>query len=299
MFKILLKYFFNGIVIKSIFIILVQNLFFAIIFLILINLGSIVVLIALELEFLPYIFSIIGIGALAVLLIFVLLVLDIIYQYFLEKLRYYPLGMYLSIVFFLGNIYFVSKYLNILREFPISILFSKCSNWSCTMQESIDTSAVLDAILNYEFIVQFLIAGFLLLFYIIFSIMRVLNEILNRMQDRLPYIFLTIYFGSLGILFIYVFLLYIMNYINRDTLHIVYTVCQECLSWCNTHTYILRYLMEFELTARFLIISIVAYIVWVGVSILVDVKVRIFIKIKKSSHQLARIFHIAFYGVKK
>jgi len=72
----LLKYYILSIlVLNSIFIILVQDLYMALIFVAINYLIVTVALFALELEFLYYIFSIIYRGALAILLIIVLLVL--------------------------------------------------------------------------------------------------------------------------------------------------------------------------------------------------------------------------------
>ena len=118
MFEIFLCCCFSILVINSIFIILVQNLFFAILFLVTNYLVATVALLALELEFLAYIFSIIYIGALAVLLIFVLLLLDIKSKYFFKSFFLsFPIGISLSIVFFLEIVYLVFKHFNVINSF--------------------------------------------------------------------------------------------------------------------------------------------------------------------------------------
>ena len=69
--------------------------------------------------------------------------------------------------------------------------------------------------------------------------MRVLGTTGKKMSGRLPYFFLTIYFGSLGILLTSVLFIYLITYINTETLHIISMVLQKGVSWCSdTLTYL-------------------------------------------------------------
>ena len=164
--------------------------------------------------------------------------------------------------------------------------------------EKVNNLEVLSIILYSNHIVNFFLVGLILCFYIIFSIMETIKIFRREMSERLPYIFLTIYFGSLGLLLIHVFFMYLITYINMETLHIIDMVLQKGVSWCSAHTYILRYIMELEFGAQFLIISLLLYVVSVGVYVLVDIKKTIILQIKESSHQLTVIFYKAIYGVK-
>ena len=155
-------------------------------------------------------------------------------------------------------------------------------------------------LLNNEFVNQFLIAGLLLFLSFIGAVVLVLGNIYRKMNERLPYIFLTIYFSSLAILLIYVLFLFLMdcNINITETFHTVSIVCKESVSWCSAHAYIIRYIMELELIAQFTIVSLITRITLIVIFTLVGILLKILMRIRKSSYELGRIFHIAVFGVK-
>ena len=186
MFEIFLCCCFSILVINSIFIILVQNLFFAILFLVINYLVATVALVALELEFLAYIFSIIYIGALAVLLIFVLLLLDIKSKYFFKSFFLsFPIGISLSIVFFLEIVYLVFKYFNVNSYNYVSKLFYEYSSWY-SKKENINDLEIISTVLYSEFVVQFLIVGLILFLSLIGAAILIVIEVKTHIKMQKP-----------------------------------------------------------------------------------------------------------------
>ena len=148
---------------------------------------------------------------------------------------------------------------------------------------------------NINLKIQFLIVGLILFFYMLSLIREAVKNARREMNERLPYLFLTIYLGSLAILLIFVCLLYIINFVNMGSYAILCGMFNTCVSWCSEHTYIIRHIGELNLGAQFLILSSIIYVAWVGVSALIDIKVKTLIKIRESLYLFADIFRRTFY----
>ena len=169
----------------------------------------------------------------------------------------------------------------------------------CNREEIItDFEYISSILLSNEFVNQFLIACLFLSF--IGAVVLVFGTIYRKINERLTYIFLSIYFSSLAILLIYVLFLFLMdcNINITETFHTVSIVCKESVSWCSAHAYIIRYIMELELIAQFTIVSLITRVTLIGIFTLVGILLKILMRIRKSSYHLGRIFHIAVFGVK-
>ena len=143
----------------------------------------------------------------------------------------------------------------------------------------------------------FLITDFLLFLYIIFSIMRMMLQSIRK-SGRLPYIFLALYMGSLGVLLLCVLFLYMQNYANMYTYHSICEFFCTCASWYSRHSYIITFLMDLEFIPQLVLFGLVVYMVESFVSIIVDMKVKTLMYIRESSYQFSILVSIALYGVK-
>ena len=86
---------------SSLCVVLVQNTFFALLFLILCFFLTSILLFFFECEFLALILIIIYVGAVAVLLLFVLIMLETkLKSFFKDIIKYFPFGVFINGVFF-------------------------------------------------------------------------------------------------------------------------------------------------------------------------------------------------------
>jgi NADH-quinone oxidoreductase subunit J len=147
--------------VSSLCVVLLQNTFFALLFLILSFLLTSIILFFLECEFLALILIIIYVGAVAVLLLFVLMMLETkIKSLSKDIVRYFPFGVMINGVFFFELVSLISRsfsensYLN-------SFSFNNYLNWYVKL-DSLTDLEVYGQLLYTQFVLQVLIVGLIL-----------------------------------------------------------------------------------------------------------------------------------------
>jgi len=161
MLNVLSSMFFFLLGISSLCVVLLQNTFFALLFLILSFLLTSIILFFLECEFLALILIIIYVGAVAVLLLFVLLMLEIkLKSLSKDVLKNFPFGVLINGVFLFELLNIISKsfsnnpYLN-------SFSFNSYLNWYVKL-DSLTELEVYGQFLYTQFVLQVLIVGLIL-----------------------------------------------------------------------------------------------------------------------------------------
>lgn len=145
----------------SLCVVLLQNTFFALLFLILSFLLTSIILFFFECEFLALILIIIYVGAVAVLLLFVLIMLETKLKSFSKDvIRYFPFGVFINGVFFFELVSLVNQ------TFPKSTLghedsFNSYLNWYNAL-DSVTEIEVYGQLLYTQFVLQVLIVGLIL-----------------------------------------------------------------------------------------------------------------------------------------
>ena len=157
-----LSYFFLTILfISSLCIVLLQNTFFALLFLILSFVLTSIILFFLECEFLALILIIIYVGAVAILLLFVLMMLETKLKNVSKDIMiYFPFGVFINGIFFMEFLNLISKSFSA-NAYSSSSSFNVYLNWYQNLDSLIDVE-VYGQILYTQFVLQLLIVGLVL-----------------------------------------------------------------------------------------------------------------------------------------
>lgn len=150
----------------SLCVVLFQNTFFALLFLILSFLLTSILLFFFECEFLSLILIIIYVGAVAVLLLFVLIMLETKLKSFSQDVvRYFPFGVFINGIFFFEFVSFINQtFTNNLFFFTNSkefVKFNSYLNWYDIL-DSVTELEVYGHLLYTQFVLQVLIVGLIL-----------------------------------------------------------------------------------------------------------------------------------------
>lgn len=157
-----LSYFFLIILgISSLCIVLLQNTFFALLFLILSFVLTSIILFFLECEFLALILIVIYVGAVAILLLFVLMMLETKLKNLSKDIMiYFPFGIFINGIFFMELINLVYQSFNT-NSYLNSFSFNTYLNWYHNLDSLIDVE-VYGQLLYTQFVLQLLIVGLIL-----------------------------------------------------------------------------------------------------------------------------------------
>lgn len=174
-----LSYFFLTILgISSLCIVLLQNTFFALLFLILSFLLTSIILFFLEAEFIALILIVIYVGAVAILLLFVLMMLETKLKNFSKDIvTYFPFGVFINGIFFIELASIISKSFSS-NGYSNSFSFNNYLNWYGKLGSLFDLE-VYGHILYTQFVLQLLIVGlvlFLALVGVVFLTMKPINN---------------------------------------------------------------------------------------------------------------------------
>lgn len=184
MFNILLFLFILLMIFNSLAIILSNNSIHSVLFLVLNFIISSGLLLVFEREFLALSFLIIYVGAISILFLFVVMMLDIkIKNSQLDLLKYFPIGFFLGILFFLEIIYmlFYSFWVNTYKH---TIFINYYINWFKTIDNITDIVA-LGQIIYTHYVVQFLLAGIILLVSVIAAVVMTQDNIVKKPKKQL------------------------------------------------------------------------------------------------------------------
>lgn len=184
MFNILLFLFILLMIFNSLAIILSNNSIHSVLFLVLNFIISSGLLLVFEREFLALSFLIIYVGAISILFLFVVMMLDIkIKNSQLDLLKYFPIGFFLGILFFLEIIYmlFYSFWVNTYKH---TIFINYYINWFKTIDNITDILS-LGQIIYTHYVVQFLLAGIILLVSVIAAVVMTQDNIVKKPKKQL------------------------------------------------------------------------------------------------------------------
>lgn len=184
MFNILIFLFILLMIFNSLAIILSNNSIHSVLFLVLNFIISSGLLLVFEREFIALSFLIIYVGAISILFLFVVMMLDIkIKNSQLDLLKYFPIGFFLGILFFLEVIYmlFNSFWVN---TYEHTILANYYINWFKTIDNITDIVA-LGQIIYTHYIVQFLLAGIILLVAVIAAVVMTQDNIIKKPKKQI------------------------------------------------------------------------------------------------------------------
>lgn len=157
-----LSYFFLTLLcISSLSVVLVQNTFFALLFLILSFFLTSIVFFLLELEFLGLILITIYVGAVAVLLLFVLMMLETKLKDFSKNIFvYFPFGVFINGIFLFELVSVISKSFNE-NVYHESFTFNSYLNWYMVL-DSLTDLEIYGQLLYTQYVLQVLVAGLIL-----------------------------------------------------------------------------------------------------------------------------------------
>lgn len=158
----LLSYFFLTLLcLSASCVVLLQNTFFALLFLILSFFLTSIILFFLECEFLALILIIIYVGAVAVLLLFVLMMLETkLKNLSKDIIRYFPFGVFINGVLFFQLADLISRSFNT-NLYTNSSFFNNYLNWYDKL-DSVTELELYGQILYTQFVLQVLIVGLIL-----------------------------------------------------------------------------------------------------------------------------------------
>jgi NADH-quinone oxidoreductase subunit J len=146
---------------SSLCVVLLQNTFFALLFLILSFLLTSVILFFLECEFLALILIIVYVGAVAVLLLFVLMMLETkLKSLSKDIIRYFPFGVFINGIFFFELLNLILNNFS-KNSYNGSSFFNSYLNWYCKL-DSLTDLEVYGQLLYTQFVLQVLIVGLIL-----------------------------------------------------------------------------------------------------------------------------------------
>ena len=161
MINVLSYVFFTVLAISSLCVVLFQNTFFALLFLILSFLLTAITLFFLECEFLALILIIIYVGAVAILLLFVLMMLETkLKNLFKDVFVYFPFGVLINGLFFFELISVISKNFSN-NIYYNSLFFNSYVNWYKILDTLTDLE-LYGQLLYTQFVLQVLIVGLIL-----------------------------------------------------------------------------------------------------------------------------------------
>lgn len=147
--------------ISSLCVVLVQNTFFALLFLILSFFLTSIVLFLLEFEFLGLILIIIYVGAVAVLLLFVLMMLETKLKDFFQNIFvYFPFGVFINGILLVELFYIISTNFNDNIQYN-NFTFNNYFNWYIVL-DSLTDLEIYGQLLYTQYVLQVLIAGLIL-----------------------------------------------------------------------------------------------------------------------------------------
>lgn len=157
MINVLSYVFFSLLGISSLCVVLLQNIFFALLFLILSFLLTAIILFFLECEFLALILIIIYVGAVAVLLLFVLMMLETKLKSLSKDIvKFFPFGVFINGIFFFELVNLITKNFSNFSHSQGYYL-----NWYGKL-DSITGLEVYGQLLYTQFVLQVLIVGLIL-----------------------------------------------------------------------------------------------------------------------------------------
>lgn len=161
MINVLSYIFFALLGISSLCVVLLQNTFFALLFLILSFLLTSILLFFLECEFLALILIIIYVGAVAVLLLFVLMMLETkLKSLSKDMIKYFPFGIFINGIFFFELVSLITNNFSINLNSQSSF-FNHYVNWYKKL-DAITDLEVYGQLLYTQFVLQVLIVGLIL-----------------------------------------------------------------------------------------------------------------------------------------
>jgi NADH-quinone oxidoreductase subunit J len=161
MINVLSYMFFALLGISSLCVVLLQNTFFALLFLILSFLLTSILLFFLECEFLALILIIIYVGAVAVLLLFVLMMLETkLKSLSKDIIKYFPFGIFINGIFFFELVSLITNCFSIDLNSQ-SYFFNTYVNWYKKLDALTDLE-VYGQLLYTQFVLQVLIVGLIL-----------------------------------------------------------------------------------------------------------------------------------------
>ena len=164
---------------SSLCVVLLQNTFFALLFLILSFLLTSILLFFFECEFLALILVIIYVGAVAVLLLFVLIMLETKLKSFSKDVvRYFPFGVFLNGIFFFELISLTNKSFSTNSVFYGNFL-NTYLNWYDKL-DSITELEVYGQFLYTQFVLQVLIVGLILFLALVGVIFLISKSIFSK-----------------------------------------------------------------------------------------------------------------------
>nr|UXN44172.1 NADH dehydrogenase subunit 6 [Navicula sp.] len=164
---------------SSLCVVLLQNTFFALLFLILSFLLTSILLFFLECEFLALILVIIYVGAVAVLLLFVLIMLETKLKSFSKDVvRYFPFGIFLNGIFFFELVSLINKSFSD-NSVSYENFLNNYFNWYYKL-DSITELEVYGQLLYTQFVLQILVVGLILFLALVGVIFLISKSVLPK-----------------------------------------------------------------------------------------------------------------------
>lgn len=179
-----LSYFFLTLLcISSLCVVLMQNTFFALLFLILSFFLTSITLFLFELEFLGLILIIIYVGAVAVLLLFVLMMLETKLKDFSKSIVvYFPFGIFINGIFFFEFFSVISKSFNE-NSYSNSFTLNSYLNWYSVI-DSLSDLEIYGQLLYTQYVLQVLIAGLILFLALVGVIFLITQPIYKTFKSQ-------------------------------------------------------------------------------------------------------------------
>lgn len=183
MINVLSYFFLTLLCISSVCVVLVQNTFFALLFLILSFFLTSIVLFLLELEFLGLILIIIYVGAVAVLLLFVLMMLETKLKDFSQNIYvYFPFGVFINGILLVELFYIISKNFNENVQHS-NFTFNNYFNWYIVLDSLADLE-IYGQLLYTQYVLQVLVAGLILFLALVGVIFLITNPIKKTFKSQ-------------------------------------------------------------------------------------------------------------------
>ena len=183
MINVLSYFFLTLLCISSLCIVLLQNTFFALLFLILSFFLTSIVLFLFELEFLGLILIIIYVGAVAVLLLFVLMMLETkLKDFSRDLLVYFPFGVFINGIFFYEFFQIISKSFSE-NLYSNSFSFNSYLNWYNVL-DSLTDLEIYGQLLYTQYVLQVLVAGLILFLALVGVIFLITKPIFKTFKSQ-------------------------------------------------------------------------------------------------------------------
>ena len=171
-------------IVNSILTIMSKNSVHSVLFLVLNFLVSFGLLIILERDFLALVFLIIYVGAISILFLFVVMMLDLkILNSNKDLLKYFPIGIIVSILFLSEVCYYV-KISFCSNSYNVNYLTNDYTNWYLNINTLNDISAI-GQVLYTHYVVQFLISGLILLLAVIAAIVLTKHNLIEQPKKQI------------------------------------------------------------------------------------------------------------------